>query len=89
MTGKPEGEQEESKPIVVGPSTRITFAGVALLGLLGGLCAGVFAVAVGLERFNRNMENRMTHDQMFRWTLEAQRALPTLPMYVPPRPKDD
>jgi hypothetical protein len=72
-------------PIVIAPSTRVTFVGVALIGLLVGLCAGTATIAVGLERFNRNMEDRMTHDEMFQWTWDSHMKDPQFPIYVPPR----
>lgn len=82
---KPEPDAEA---ITVGPNTRVTFMGVALVSLLVGLCVGTWTIGVGLERFNRNMEDRMTHDEMFEWTMGARSKVPELPLYVPPKRKD-
>jgi hypothetical protein len=82
MRDQPEGAGGQT--VQVGPNTRVTFVGVALISLLVGLCVGTATIAVGLERFNRNMEDRMTHDEMTRYTIEARAAVPQLPLYLPP-----
>lgn len=84
----PEPDDAPESTPTIGPALRVRFMGATLLGLLGGIMVCTFLVAQGLERLNRNMEDRPTHDQIFRWSLEARAVVPQLPMYVPPVRKD-
>lgn len=83
MTAKPEGDE-----IIVGPNTKVKIYGVALISVLSGLCVAAAAVAVGVERLNRNIEERPTRTEIFYWSLDAQRAVPGLPVFPPGRKKE-
>lgn len=78
--------------INVGPQTKVSFMGAALVSFLAGLCFAVWTVGVGIERFNQNLEKinarideRVTQDQLFDWSLGARAKVPELPLYVPKR----
>jgi hypothetical protein len=82
MPDKPE-DSSESTELTLGPQTRVTFMGVTIISLLAGLCVGAWSASAAFWRLNANIDKKVTRTELTRWTRDAQRAVPTLPIYVP------
>jgi hypothetical protein len=88
MTGKPDGEQ-----IVIGPNSKFTFVGGALLAF----AVGVWVMAGAFFRLEAKMDEGLSKLEFSRWTIQmAERAREAdhfnraidVPVYWPPRPGD-
>jgi len=85
----PKLQDLEGSDLTIGPKTRVSFVGTAIIALLAGLTAGVWSASAAFWKLNATVDKKLTRSEFTRWTIDAFNAGVKVPIYVAPKEQDE